>query len=140
MEEKVVGKWTGKVTMPETKKDDPAAKMAEAFAGMMNMTLEVKKDKTFAMTAMIVPVEGTWAVSGDKLVCTPTKVMGMTIDEAKKMADEQAKKQGAALGTKADEMNKPMEFVVSADGKTLTAKNTTGKATEGELIFKKDGA
>lgn len=141
MEEKVVGKWTGNMKMPEAKKDDPAAAMAQAFGSMMKMDLELKKDKTFAMTAMIIPIEGTWAISGNKVIATPTKVMGMAIDEAKKLAADQAKKQGTALAAKqADEMNKPMELTISPDGKTLTMKGTGATADQGEVAFTKSSS
>lgn len=123
VESKLVGKWKGQIEMPEAKKDDPAAAMAQAFGSMMNMEIEFLKDKTFKMTAMIVPIEGTWTVSGNKITATPTKVMGMSVDDAKKMASDQAKKDGQSLSV-SDDMNKPIDIEISPDGKTLTMTGT----------------
>lgn len=119
IESKLVGKWKGQIEMPEAKKDDPAAAMAQAFGSMMSMEIEFLKDKTFKMMAMIVPVEGTWTVSGNKITATPTKVMGMSVDDAKKMATEQAQKNGQSLSV-SDDINKPIDIEISPDGKTLT--------------------
>jgi hypothetical protein len=131
IDDKVVGKWKGEMKMPETKKGDPSAAFAKAFAGMLSMDVELKKDKTFAMTTMSIPVEGNWTATGaDTLELKPTKVMGMTMDEAKKEAEK--KSPGTTMTANSE---KPMNLKLSADGKTLTLV-TTGK-DQGEVVFTK---
>jgi hypothetical protein len=123
----VTGKWNGKISLTPEQQKSPAAAMMKS----MTPTLELKKDNTFAMT-MVFPIEGTWAMASNKLSLTMTKMMGMSIDDIKK----QAAKSGQANSS---EMDKPMVFDVSADGKTLTAvdnKSTAG----GSLTFTKEGA
>jgi hypothetical protein len=128
-EGQLVGKWTGELSMPDAKGDDPMAKFAQALMG--NVSLDLKEDKSFTMT-IVIPIEGTWSLQGDVLTLMPTKVMGMTMDEAKKMAESNGKTADK------NDMNQPMEFSVSGDGKTLTAiKKSGAKADQGDLVFKK---
>src|SRR5437868_15410811 len=75
----LVGKWKAKASDKLTKSSKPEDQMAKAMAeSMLSMfTLELKADKTFSMTMMMFPIEGTWSVSGYTLELKPTKVMGM---------------------------------------------------------------
>jgi hypothetical protein len=91
--------------------------LANAFASAM--TLELKPDHTFTMS-MIFPIEGKWSMAGNTITLTRTKAMGMDASAASK-----------------DGSNQPMEFEVSGDGKTLTAKRKEGK-DKGEMKFVKE--
>lgn len=129
-EKELVGKWTGKASVPDDKKNDPNVKMAEAF--LSNASLELKEDKKFTMTIMF-PFEGTWSVSGDTLALKVEKFMGMTVDQVKNMAKGQPNSQNI------DEIEKPMEFKISGDNKTLTAvkKGAMAGPGQGDLVFTK---
>jgi len=109
----VVGKYKAKVTMPSGgDKNALGEGMANALAS--SMTLELKADKTFAMS-MIFPIEGTWEMAGNTVTLHPKSMMGMDASSANSAKQE------------------PMEFTVSDGGKTLTAKKS--KPGEGELAF-----
>ncbi len=127
----LVGKWTGKITMPEGQKNDVGAKFAEAL--MNNVSLELKEDKKFTLTMMF-PIEGTWSTSGDALNLKVEKFMGMTVDQVKDMS------KGQPNADKVGEFEKPMEFTISGDNKTLTAKKGGSLAAgqgQGDLVFTK---
>lgn len=106
----VVGKWKGTIEMGEQKKDDPGASMAKAFGDMLGgaISFEFKSDKTFTGT-LLFPVEGTYSVSGNTVTLEIKKMMGM---EAK---GDNAKDQ------------KPLVFTMAPDGKSMSAKDPTGK-------------
>jgi hypothetical protein len=71
----VVGKYKGSIEGMKT--DNPmAAALAESMMG--NLTLELKPDKTFSMN-MMVPLEGSYTVSGSTLTLKVEKAMGMSI-------------------------------------------------------------
>jgi len=125
-EKQVVGKWKGSVTLPPNMAKDPRAGMLKGM--FSNLTLEVKEDKKFTLT-MMVPIEGTWSVSGKSLTLQPTKIMGMDV----KQAQEMAKKQGRS----ATSMDKPMKMTLSEDGKTLTAENPES-SQGGSMTFTRD--
>ena len=71
----VVGKYKGEIELPADQKNSPLAGMASGMAG--SMSLELTADKTFAMSMMGFPAEGTYEVTGDTVVLTTTKAMGM---------------------------------------------------------------
>ncbi len=121
----LVGKWKGELKMPETSKDDPAAKLGEAFASMMlgSLSLEFKTEDTFSLSLMGIPVEGKVKRDGNKLTLTPETAMGMTVEEAKKQ-NPMAK-------------TDPMEAEISADGKEITLKDKDSKPSEGVMVFKR---
>lgn len=106
----MVGKWKGTIEMGEQKKDDPGASMAKAFGDMLGgaISFEFKSDKTFTGT-LLFPVEGTYSVSGNTVTLEIKKMMGM---EAK---GDNAKDQ------------KPLVFTMAPDGKSMSAKDPTGK-------------
>src|SRR5688572_13160664 len=70
----VVGKYKAEIQMSEADKKNPAAGMAAGLAA--SITLELKADNTFVLSAMMFPMEGTYTVSGDIVDMKPTKVMG----------------------------------------------------------------
>ena|ERR1051325_93872 len=126
-EKQLIGKWTGKANLPDSAKSNP---MAAALAS--NIALELKEDKTFSMMMF----EGTWSVSGDTLNLKTNKFMGMTMDQIKGMAKGQPG---------ADQIDKPMQFSISSDGKTLTAIKSggalsAGPAGQGDLTFTKSSS
>lgn len=131
-EDAVVGKWKGEVKMPESAKDDPMAKMGEAFMGMMSMDLDLKADKTFTLTMVFIPIAGDWSMSGNVVTLTPKTVMGMTKEEVAKQQEKEGKKPEAG-------MDKPMRLEVQPDGKSMKALDQLGgeKDSPGEFVFTK---
>jgi hypothetical protein len=129
---KLVGKYKGTMKLPAApagdKQAEMVAKMTEAMA--KTLALELKADKTFSMTMMI-PIEGTWSRSGDTLSLKVETVAGQTMESIKAMS----KGRPGAAGI--DKMEKPMQFKVSADGKTLTAIHEGPKAN-GSMTFTKE--
>lgn len=79
LEKQIVGSWkvdTTKTTMTgEAAKDEETKKMMMAM--METITLDIKEDKTFEMK-VIMPINGTWVLTGNKLVLTPDKAKGET--------------------------------------------------------------
>jgi len=127
----IIGKWKGDIKMPETNKDDPMAKMGEAMAQMFlgNLTLEFVEGGKFKLTMMGMPVEGSVSRKGNEIELTPETVLGMTVEEARKM---NAENKGAEL-MKNDE---PMLGTISADGSEITLKGKSDKSG-GEMVFKR---
>lgn len=116
----VVGKWKGSIESGGAKKDDPAGKLAQAFGDMMGaaISFEFKSDKTFT-GSIIFPIEGTYTVEGNKVSLKVEKMAGM------------APKAGDANN------DKPLVFTIAPDGKTMSAKDETGK-NQGELKLVKE--
>ena len=52
--------------------------MAGALSGMMEMPLSLKGDGTFSMVLVVIPIEGTWFVEGNKITLEFETMMGMT--------------------------------------------------------------
>lgn len=94
-------------------KDDPAAKMAEGFAEMLSMDLEIAPDNHFIMSAMGAPIEGAIVVSGDSITLTPDHIMGKTLDEYKKLMEEEKR-------PVASDPAKVMKGSISKDGTVIT--------------------
>lgn len=114
----VVGKYKAQIEMSEEDKKNPMAAMAQGMAE--SMTLELKDDRTFAMTMML-PIEGTYTVEGSTLTLTPTKMMGMSLSEMQKQNP------GAE--------SEPLRFNVTDGGKTLTAIPDKKQQDPGTLKF-----
>jgi hypothetical protein len=99
-EKKLVGDWKGRVeagsgaNLSEEQKQEVV--MAQAM--MSGTSLKLRADNTFAMKMMF-DIEGTWKLANDKLVLTPTKMMGM---------------EGGAVS------GESMSLKVSGDGRVLT--------------------
>ncbi len=132
----LVGKWKGDMKMSAEDEKNPMAAMAKSMMG--NLSIEFKKDHNFTMT-MIFPVEGTWALEGDTVKCTPTKMMGMTIDDVKKQ-QAVAAKSNPTLAKAQQDPGKTLELKESADGKTLTMVDTTGKSKSALTFTKESGS
>lgn len=124
----IVGKWKGKLEAPKKTGDDPAAKLAEAMMAMMgDIVLEFKEGDRYTMTLMAMPTEGRVEQDGNNLTLTAEKVMGMTVDEAKKQAEKGGKPFTQDPGA-------PMKATISPDGKTITV---TSDPTQGNMVFER---
>jgi hypothetical protein len=133
-ESKLIGKWTGAPKMPEGKKDDPMAKLGEAFMSMLSMDLELMEKGKFTLTVMIIPIKGDWTLNGNVVTLTPTTVMGVSPEEFK----EQNKKSNPGATASASDPGKPMRLEVQPDGKTMKALDElAGTKEEGEFLFTK---
>lgn len=101
LEKQIIGSWkvdTAKTVMTgDQAKDEETKKMMMAM--METITLDIKEDKTFEMK-VIMPIKGTWVLSGSNLVLTPAKEKGETF----------------SFGGK-----DTMDFVVDAGGKSMVA-------------------
>ena len=64
-------------SISETGNGALAQEMANGLAGLMTVNLDLNPDKTFKMSMMMVPMEGTWAVKGQNIEMTATKVLGV---------------------------------------------------------------
>lgn len=115
LDSQVVGKWEGKMTMTAEQEKNPMAKMMES---MMKMSLDVKPDKTFSMTVAMLPFEGNWDTSSDKLNLHVTKVMGM--DKAALTAQAEKAKGKDFKASDMDKFDKPMVLSLAGDGKSMT--------------------
>ncbi len=122
----VTGTWKGALTVDAANANDPSVKLAQSM--MKDVTLDLKKDKTYSLT-MGFPMEGTWDQNGNTVNLKATKVMGMDVAKIKEAAMN-----NPAQKANAEQMDKPMVLTVSADGKTMTAQDTTGQA-KGSLTF-----
>jgi len=98
--------------------------LAEAFSEMMVIDLTIRKDNTFTLTVLGMPMEGPWSQKGSVINLVPKTFMGMS-------AEDFAKSGGG--GTIDSE---PIDLRVSRDGKTLTAVDPKGHS-EDELVFKR---
>lgn len=118
LDEKILGSWQADVEMPKSDETggEFGAAMAKAFMG--NVTLDIRKDKSFTLT-MLFPIEGTWKLEGTSLTLTPTSVMGMP-------------------ATKENDNNQPMVFNVVKDGTRLEPADT--KKEDMSFAFVKKGA
>jgi hypothetical protein len=99
--------------------------MAEAFSEMMVFDLTIRKDNTFTMTMMGMPIEGPWSQKGNVINLVPKTFMGMSAEDFAKG--------GGGGGSMNSE---PLELRVSKDGKTLTAVDPKGLGDD-ELVFKR---
>lgn len=127
----LLGKYKGEIKLTEEQKKDPMAKMAEGMMGLFAMDLELKAEKKFTLTVMGMPIEGDWVKSGNTLTLTPTLIMGLTPEEAKKQNKS---------GTMSKEADKPLRLEVQPDGKSLKALDDMGGGkTPGDFIFTKQG-
>lgn len=99
--------------------------MAEAFSEMMVFDLTIRKDNTFTMTMMGMPIEGPWSQKGNVINLVPKTFMGMSAEDFAKS--------GGGGGSMTSE---PLVLRVSRDGKTLTAVDPKGLSDD-ELVFKR---
>lgn len=120
LEERVVGTYNGKINMTKEMESNP---MAKSMIENAKVTLELKKDKTFAMNS-IVPVNGTWSLADHALTLTPTEIMGMS------MKDIEAKSKAAGQTMPA---NTTIGADVTDDAKTITTKSTP--TSQGTMTF-----
>lgn len=134
-EKQLVGSWKGEIKLTPEQEKNPMAAMAKQM--MSNITLDLKEDKTFLMNMMFA-VEGNWALEGETLKLSPTKMAGMTMDKIEEQAKAQAKTNPAmAKQMENNKVNEPMLMTLSADGKTLTTKDKPGQPSQGAMTFTK---
>jgi len=137
----VVGKWTGKMDLGEISKSDKpedqfGKKFAQGLADSFKVDLELKADKTFDMNLIFMPIEGTYTVSGSELTLTPTKVMGVAVEELKKRTDSAGKPMTAEQQS---ELSQEMKCALSQDGKSFTVVTKQG-GKDSKLIFTRNEA
>jgi hypothetical protein len=89
-EQRLVGKWRGKVEMDQTVKS--AMGMAGGLASMFQPQLDLRPDKTFSLSLGPAPIEGTWKLEPGQLVLTPKTMMGMSADNVRDRAKRELAK------------------------------------------------
>lgn len=114
-ESKVVGKWTGSITLSDAQKKNPMMQQAVSAAGAI--PLELKADHTFILAKAPGAVEGTWALTNDSLNLTKVKMGGKTIAEIKQKIDPKVLAQLEKTGNGLD---KPMVVKLSTDATSMT--------------------
>lgn len=126
----ISGKWKGKIEMPESSKDDPMAKMGEAFASLFlgTISLEFADPDKFTLSMMGMPIEGKVTRSGNELTLKAETAMGMTMEEAKKMNPKAS----------SAPMDEEMLATISADGKEIRIRGKKDQASKGEMVFVRD--
>src|SRR2546423_12352136 len=74
-EEKMVGKWRGKVEMGQSMKStlnaSPMGAMAGNIASMIDPQLDLRPDKTFTLSLSMAPIDGTWKLDQNEITLTP---------------------------------------------------------------------
>lgn len=108
-EKEVQGTWT--VTNATATNANP--QIQQAMKALNGATYEIKPDHKFKYTAMNVPVEGDWSVSGRSLTMSPKTVMNQPIETMK----NQLKQMGQ--GKLADKLGEPTVLTLKEDNKTL---------------------
>ena len=81
-EEQLVGKWRGKVELGSAIKSSPMGMVAGGYANMIEPQLDLRPDKTFALSFSMAPIEGTWTLKDQEITLTPKSVMGMSAGQA----------------------------------------------------------
>lgn len=156
---KVFGEWVGNIDMAAAM-DDAAAEsaangdvdpefaalgeqmgkaMAEMMSSMFAMSLDLHKDYTFEGIMMVMPFEGNWKQQGDRLFLTPTKIMGLTEQDLKDMADKMAdgfkSNDGMDMQMTSSDF-KPMELRIAENGNALIAIDPDD-ASDQDLVFRR---
>lgn len=116
-EAQLAGTWKGDIKLTPAQEKEPAAAFAKAL--LKDISLEMRGDKTCAMTIMGQSADGNWSLSGNTVTITMKpkpggKSNGMTFE------------------------NKPANFTLSPDGKSL-ALVQSGSVDTG-LTFTKQGS
>ncbi len=150
---RVFGHWVGKIDMVEAMESAPATgdpemaemarkmgmAMAEMMSGLFSMSFDLHKNYTFEGLMVSMPIEGNWVQNGDRLILTPTKVMGLTQEEAKKMSPKMAKsyqKNGELKMTMTGDTFEPMVLRIAERGRALIAINALD-STDQDLVFRR---
>lgn len=123
-EAQLVGQWkadASKMHIPAGK--TPQEKMGAQMAQQMlaNMTLDLKKDKTYAMNMMLA-MEGNWKIENNAVVLEMNKMGGMDMSKL----------------PKGSQKSKPLILNIGSGNKTLTLQSPgEGKNPMGDLVFVK---
>lgn len=102
-------------------------------------SLDLNKNYTFDGLMVSMPIEGNWVQNGDRLILTPTKVMGMTQEEAKKMSPKMAKsyqKNGEMKMTMTGDTFETTVLRIAERGRALIAINALD-STDQDLVFRR---
>lgn len=115
LEKKLVGSWkvdTEKTQMGGDKVKTEADK--KMMMGMMStITLDIKEDKTFEMKVFF-PINGTWALNGNKLVLTPKLKEGEKFGfGGKNTMDFDVDASGASMSSVSTDAEMPGTLVMS---------------------------
>ena len=113
--------------------------MAEVFSEMFAVSFNLHEDYTFEGTMAMMPVEGNWEQKGDRLFLTPTKVMGKTEKEFKKMAEKMAEsfESGGGMEMKmTSDGFDTLELRIVENGNALIAINALDSDSQ-ELVFRR---
>ncbi|MBX3118941.1 MAG: hypothetical protein KF784_07725 [Fimbriimonadaceae bacterium] len=126
----LIGTWKIERKPPKVDPNNPFGALAEGFGNMLTeaMTLEIKPENKYTMTLAFFTVEGTAKRSGNTVILTPEKFMGMEINKSKD-------KDSSALAAK-DDAEKPMTLQVGGDKSTLTILLDNGKPDD-QAVFKR---
>lgn len=105
LEKKLVGSWQVDTAKTEISGDQIKgdAEKQMAMAMLKTISLELKSDKTFAMT-VVFPISGKWDLSGNKLTLTPELKEGETMSfGGKSTMDFELNAAGATMSSKMDD-------------------------------------
>jgi hypothetical protein len=84
----IAGKYLGRLKVREGREAELSAQeRKQVQKGSSLVDLDLREDGTFKKQA----TEGTWRVEGDRLVCSPTKFGGKTLQEMEQAAEEQGR-------------------------------------------------
>ncbi|MCC7228759.1 MAG: hypothetical protein IT203_00080 [Fimbriimonadaceae bacterium] len=115
LEKKVVGFW--KVDTVKTQMGGDKVKTADDRKIMMGMlstiTIDIKADKTFDMK-LLFPINGTWALNGNKLALTPKLKAGEKFGfGGKNTMDFDVDASGTSMSVVSTEADMPGTLVMS---------------------------
>ena len=121
----VVGKYRIDMQVPAGQKNDPGMMMASAM--LESMSLELKADKTWAMSGMF-PLEGTYTVAGDIVELEVTEAMGMKKEDLEKMGGESG-------SVKVKSGGKPLRLKIVDGGNALEPLDDTPGGSKEDVRF-----
>ncbi|MEA2552712.1 MAG: hypothetical protein QOJ65_888 [Fimbriimonadaceae bacterium] len=145
-EQRLIGKWKGTVELGRGLKYSPLGAAAGALNTMGDPQLDLRPDKTFTLFLSFAPIEGTWKLVEKEVILTPTKVMGISSEDAKARAKgmmDRVQEKGFPLGMPMPMGDIPgtqeMRVKVLNDGEKLSLDPGSGTMFGGsaKLEFKK---
>lgn len=130
----VIGKWKSEIKV-DSSQTGPGAQLLQAIGGMA-MDVEFKSDHKYRMTvAAMIPIEGDWSMSGNRVTLTPKTIMGMSVEDAVKQAKQKNPSAMAMAGP--SQQTQPMLLDLQSDGKTMKAVINKPEAAGTEITFTK---
>ena len=136
-EDRLIGKWRGKVSLNPVVQS-MAGLQASQFANMLEPQLDLRPDKTFALSMPMGSIEGKWELKDKEVILTPNSVMGMPADqvknEARKAMDHASGPMGMPFGMSGSLPDTQVLHVkVLDDDQKLSLDPTTGMTMFGSL-------